>query len=84
MEKNNIKPFGRNLLIEPVEKKQVLVSDQGSLCEYGKVIAKGKDVLDIEVGDMVGFLVWGINSLEIDGKKHYLVLETDEFVLATF
>jgi co-chaperonin GroES (HSP10) len=74
-------PFGKNLLIEPNEKKQTLVSDTKSLCEYGTVIEVGDEVEKIQKGDMVGYLVWGINSLEIDGKKYYFVPEDDQFLL---
>ncbi len=75
------KPFGKNIQIEPIENKQVLVSDQGSLCEYGKVIAVGSDVKEIKVGDTIGYLVWGINSLKVGEKKYYFVPETDDFIL---
>lgn len=75
-----ITPFGNQILVEPVENKQLLGS---SLCEYGKVIAIGQDVERVKVGDTIGYLVWGINHLEIDGKKHYFVLESSNFVLGT-
>lgn len=76
-----ITPFGNNILVKPTEKKQILVSDQGSLCEYGEVMAIGDDVQKIKVGDTIGYTIFGINSLEIDGKKHYFVPETAEFIL---
>ena len=47
-----IKPFGNQILVEPVEQKQVLVSQQKSLCEYGKVLAVGSDVKHVKVGDL--------------------------------
>lgn len=78
-----INPFGFNILIKPIEKKQILVSDQPSLCEYGEVIAVGNKVTEIKVGDTIGYTVFGINSLEIDGTKHYFVPETSEFILGT-
>jgi co-chaperonin GroES (HSP10) len=82
MEKT-IKPFGNNILVEPTAKKQILVSDRKSLCEYGKVIAIGKDVKEIKIGDTIGYLVWGISSLEIGNKTHYFVPESAEFLLGT-
>lgn len=93
-----VKPFGANLLVEPVVKKQVLVADRQTLCEYGKVIDMGDDVNKhggflgwfglkkkngLKVGDTVGFLVWGLNHLEIDEKRYYFVPESDEFILGT-
>ncbi len=77
-----IKPFGNNILVKPTEKKQTLVSSQKSLCEYGEVIAIGDEVTRIKVGDVIGYTVFGINSLEVNDTKHYLVPETSEFVLA--
>lgn len=78
-----IKPYGRNMWIEPVVKSQVLVADKVSLCEYGEVMAIGKDVKDTKVGDMVGFKVWGVTELEVDGKKYFFVPESDDFLLGT-
>lgn len=71
-------PFGSQMLIEPIQKKQALSQ---SLCEYGNVVAIGSEVNEIKVGDTIGFLVWGLNSLEIDEKKYYFCKESDEFIL---
>lgn len=76
-----IKPFGQNILIEPVIKTQILVAEKASLCEYGKVISVGPDVKVIKPGDTVGYLVWGISALEIDGKNYYFVPENTDFLL---
>lgn len=76
-------PFGNNILVKPQESESVLKSFEGTLCEYGEVLAVGQDVQRIKVGDIIGYTVFGINSLEIDGKKAYLVPETSEFILAT-
>jgi len=81
MEKYEIKPFGDQILIEPITKKQTLISDQKSLCEYGEVIAIGDEVKKIKVGQKIGFLIWGLNSLELNGKKYYFCQETPEFIL---
>ena len=77
-----VTPFGRNILIQPLKEKTVLQSAEGSLCDYGLVVSVGEDVKRVAVGDTIGYTVFGINSLEINGTKHYLVPETDEFVLA--
>jgi co-chaperonin GroES (HSP10) len=76
-----IKPFGKNILVKPIEKKQILVSSQPSLCEYGTVIAIGDEVTKIKVGDTIGYTVWGVNSLEIENEKHYFIPESGEFIL---
>lgn len=76
-----IVPFGKNILIKPAEKKQVLVTDSGTLCEYGEVLAVGDAVEHIKVGDKIGFTVWGIQKLEIDGEWHYFLPEDSNFIL---
>lgn len=76
-----IKPFGTNILVKPVEKKTVLLQDTGSLCEYGEVLAVGDEVKKIKVGQSIGFLIWGVNSLEIDGVKSYFINESSDFIL---
>ena len=78
-----IKPFGNNILIEPAAKKQVLVSEQGALCEYGKVVAVGDEVQKVQVGETLGFLVWGINKLEVEGVTYYFLPESSDFILGT-
>ena len=78
-----IKPFGNNILVRPHERETILKTQEGSLSEYGEVLAVGKDVSkEIQVGDTIGFTIWGINALEIDGNKAYLVPCTSEFILA--
>lgn len=77
-----IKPYGDYLLVKPVEKAQVLVSDDGTLSEYGKVIAKGPACSEaIKLGDTVGFSVFGVEKLVIDDEKHYFLRENAEFLL---
>ena len=78
-----ITPFGKNILIKPVEKKQILVAEKNTLCEYGEVVAIGSDVKNIKVGDVIGFLVWGMQSLDVDDSRHYFVPESDDFILGT-
>ncbi len=78
-----IKPFGNRILVKPVERAQVLVGDEGTLNEYGEVVAIGKDVKEINVGDKVGFSVFGVEKLIIDDSKYYFLQEDPEFLLAT-
>ena len=78
-----IKPFGNQILVKPVEKKQILVAEKNPLCEYGEVLAIGDAVKTIKVGDIIGYTVWGINHLEIDDTRHYFIPETAEFILGT-
>lgn len=79
-----IKPFGNQILIKPVEKKQIILSQSKNFCDYGVVTAIGDKVEKIKVGDTIGYTVWGLNHLEIDGIKHYFVPEDERFILGTF
>lgn len=76
-----IKPFGKNILIKPEEKKSILSADQGTLCEYGEVLAVGDEVERIKVGQKVGFLVWGINKLVVEEETFYFLPESSDFIL---
>lgn len=82
------KPFGNQILVEPQERKQVLIAQgQKPRCEYGMVVAVGKGVQEVQVGEMIGFTKWGVNELVIedgtpDGKKYYFVPEDSRFILA--
>jgi co-chaperonin GroES (HSP10) len=76
-----IKPFGNQILIEPINKKQII--GVPTLCEYGTVVAIGDDVQVIKVGEVVGFIKWGINELDIDGKKYLFVQENAANILGT-
>ena len=78
-----IQPLHNNILVEPVQEQKTLVSDEPSLSCYGKVLAIGEGVNDhrIKVGDTIAFLLWGVNHVEIEGKKYYFVPDEKEFVL---
>jgi len=76
-----IEPFGNQILIQPMQKKSVIVSEKKLFCDYGEVIAVGDEVKKIKVGDIIGYTVWGLNHLEIDGIKHYFVPEDQRFIL---
>lgn len=81
---NNITPFGRNILVLPTEKKTYASSKITSKCDYGTVISIGKEVKEIKVGDIVGFVNHGLLSLEVDKTKLFFIPETDDFILGTF
>lgn len=78
-----ITPFGNQILVKPIEKQQVLVSDDGTLSEYGVVEAVGSEVQEIKIGDKIGFSVFGIEKLIIDEQKYYFIRESPEFLLCT-
>lgn len=76
-----IKPYKTQILIKPIEKKQVLVSDSKTFCEYGEVVEVGSEVKDIKKGDKLGYTIWGLNHLDIDGERHYFVPDDSRFIL---
>ena len=78
-----IEPLGDNIIVKPTEKKQILVSDNKSLCLYGEVVAIGDKVreLDIKVGDTVVYEMWGLKSPEIDGEKVHFISSSSPFLL---
>ncbi len=71
---------GRRLKIEPEKNDTLLVSDDASLIQKGKIIGVGPDTL-CKVGDMVIFNAWGVDRVDINGEIFYYILDTDEFVL---
>jgi co-chaperonin GroES (HSP10) len=78
-----IKPFGDRILVKPIEHKTILVGDDGTLNEYGEVIAIGDAVKKINIGDKIGFSVFGIEKLVIEEEKFYFLQESPEFLLGT-
>lgn len=80
---DTIKPFGNNMLIAPREASTILKGYEGTLCEYGEVIAIGDDVQIIKVGDIIGFTKWGIKELIINEEKYKFIPEDARFILGT-
>ncbi len=72
------------MLVEPIEKKQILAGDTGTKCEYGRVIDAGENVKNAKVGDVIGHTLWGVRSLDVqdttakDGVKRYYFVPDDE------
>jgi co-chaperonin GroES (HSP10) len=78
-----IKPLYNQILIEPVEVSGVLKDPNNpSFALYGKVTKTGPDCKQVKEGDIIAYLVWGLNHTEIDGKKYYFVSEQQEFLLS--
>ncbi len=79
--KKTFTPFWDKIVVEPIVKKGFLVSDQPPLEEMGKVIAVGKSVKFVKVGDTLCFSSWGVNKTpEINGKVYYVVPEQSDFI----
>lgn len=72
---NKIIPYTNYLCIQPVERKQVLIADSGTLQTFGKVIAVGEQVEKTKVDDIVAFEMWDLKDIVIDDQKHYFIKE---------
>ena len=76
-----MKPFGTRIQIEPLEKKELLITSEKNLTEIGKIVAVGFDTIHSQVGDVIMFTSWGVDKVEYEGKSYYFLLESDEFIL---
>ena len=76
-----IKPFGVNMVVKPMQATGILQADDIPLCEQGTVISIGEDVKRIQVGDVIAFSKWGAKSTEIKNEKYYFLPEDDRFIL---
>ena len=76
-----IEPLNDQILVKPEEKKQILVSDNKNFCMYGEVMAIGKDVKEIKVGDKIIYEIWGLKSPEIYGENYHFIQESSPFLL---
>ena len=65
-----------------INKSAVITLCNLELQEF-KTLCEGEDVKKIKVGDKITYLFWGVNSVEIDGEKYWVIPETDEFILFT-
>ena len=67
--------------VEPIESGGVLVSDEKKWVEKAKVLQGGFDE-GVSIGDIIFFRPHGFFELaEHEGKKHYVVRVSPEFIL---
>ncbi len=92
MSKLNIKPIGKNILVQPVEEEQktksgIVLPDTMSKekPQRGKVVALGTGAVDrdgkkisfnVKVGDEVLFKKYSPEDIEVNEKK-YLIMDED-------
>lgn len=78
-------PYKDKIVVQPITKKSFLLNDQKPLEEMGKVIAIGKDVKFVKVGDTLFFSSWGVQKTpEVDGVEYYVVPERSEFITGKY
>ncbi len=81
---NSFKPFGRRIQVRPKDAKGIIQTAEKNLVEVAEVVAVGDEVLSIAKGNTVVFTSYGVDSVDIDGERHYFLLEDDSFILATY
>lgn len=75
-------PYNRRILVEPEEHNSPIASDGDNLTLKGKVISTGEACTFVKPGDTIYFVDFGIDTVEVDGKKLRFMLEDDRFLLA--
>ncbi len=78
----NIHPIGRRVYFEPEISKSFLVSDDEKRKEKGKVIAVGKDVQEVKVGDLIIYAPWAVDKYQDETGVYYFIVEDDNILLA--
>ena len=75
-----IKPLGKQVLIKPLIKEQVLIGDEIK-CDYGEILEIGDDCKNLKIGDIIGYEKWGLKELEYKEEMLYFILEDSDFLL---
>lgn len=77
-----MRPFGTRIQVKPETKESVIRTPDSNLVERATVIAVGDKVQTIKEGDKLLFTSFGVDSVDVDGERHYFLLEDDAFILA--
>lgn len=78
-----LKPLGHKIVVERTEAVEktaggIVIPDTAKeKPEQGKVIAVGRDVEEIKVGDVIVFGNFAATEVKVDGKE-YLLIKEDE------
>ena len=77
-------PFNRRILVEPenADNDSPLLREDDHLALKGKVVAVGDACTFVKPGDEIVFVDFGVDTVEVDGKKLRFMLEDDRFLLA--
>ncbi len=71
-------PYYDKIVIKPLEEKTIIKSQDTNLLEKGEVVAVGRDVTFVKVGDIVYFESYGCIKTA-DGE--YVVTENGQVIL---
>lgn len=83
MDKQEFVAFGKNIMVRPSKKDVVLSSNANApkYWLYGEVVSIGSEVLNVAVGDIVGYDKFGIKDIDRDGEKYFFLKEDSDFIL---
>ena len=77
----NITPHPKRIVVNIETRKTteagLILTGHDTNLEYGTVLAVGKDVQDVQVGDMLYFKDWSLDKIEKDGTKVVFVSDED-------
>jgi co-chaperonin GroES (HSP10) len=87
-------PYYGRILIEPLESDSVLEQVDKKFQCVGKIIAIGTYPVEMtgevspltptsffQIGDLVAYNAWGIDSVTYNGKEYFTLLEDPDFIL---
>lgn len=75
-------PLFNHILVEPIKSESFLEGEQKPIEEKGTVIAIGKEVKHVKVGDVLLFNSWGVSKTsKTDEVVYYVIPEDKEFIL---
>lgn len=81
----SFKPYHDKIEVKPLVKESPLASARDNFEEAGEVIAVGENVTKVHVGDVIFFRPYGCwETIEYEGEKHYVVAESNEYILGTY
>lgn len=81
---NSLKPYGRRIYVKPEAASTTIQTPDTSLVERATVIDVGPDVTTVQRGEKLLFTSFGVDSIDINGERHYFLLEDDNFILAKY
>lgn len=75
-------PYYDKIVVEPVIKEGVIQTNDEKFLEVGKVIAVGRDVDFVKVGEIISFDAWGCQkTAEYEGKQYYVLTCNSQVIL---
>lgn len=78
-------PFGRRILVKPEKASTLIQTNDTNLIERARVVSHGQGCeYKWEEGEIVVFTAYGVDSVDINGERHYFLLEDDAFLLGFY